>query len=215
MKRVHRIVLWLLLPLVLSACGAAESRWAPDIEVARAAYVDDGPPTLTLYTVMKKSGGIGAHSGLMVNGSQRIMFDPAGTFKHPHLPERNDVIIGMSDAAVEFYIDYHARETYDVIEQVIPVSREVALLAQQKVMSYGAVPKGFCNKSITSILRTLPGFEDVPQGWFPRKTMEYFATRPGVTTRRIVDDSPDDNTGMIAAPNLLLNQRLRNPLLQS
>ena len=52
---MRRIALVLLMPLFLAACGA-ESTWAPDDAVQRALYRHDGPPTITLFTVMTASG---------------------------------------------------------------------------------------------------------------------------------------------------------------
>lgn len=189
---------------VLVSCGPAEPVWAPDAEVQRAVYRDDTSPTLTLFTVVSRKNGFGAHSSLLVNApSQRLIFDPAGTFKHPHLPERNDVHFGMSDKAVAFYIDYHARVTYDVIEQEIPVSPAVAELALQKVMAYGAVPKAQCTNSITDILAGLPGFENVPQTWYPTKLSEWVASLPDVRQETHKDESPESNDGLLLAPALL------------
>ena len=54
------------------------------------------------------------------------MFDPAGSWALPRLAERNDVHFGMTDKMVDFYIDYHARKTFDVIEQTKIVSPQVA-----------------------------------------------------------------------------------------
>lgn len=194
----------LLAVLVLSACGAAEPMWAPQDEVNRAHYVHGGQPSLTLYTVVSNSTGAGAHTGLLINApSQRALFDPAGTFRHPHLPERNDVHYGMSDKAVDYYIDYHARVTYHVVEQTVPVSAQVAELALARAKAYGAVPKAQCAASTSNILAELPGFEDVPQTMFPKKLMQYFDTRPDVARDVIYDDSPD-NKGKVVAPDLRL-----------
>lgn len=202
--RLIRSLLFLSL-WVLTACGAAEPIWAPDAEVSRARYVHGGSPSITLFTVISNGSGAGAHSGLMVNApSQRAIFDPAGTFKHPHLPERNDVVFGMSDRAVAFYIDYHARVTYHVVEQTLPVSAEVAELLLARIQSHGAVPKAQCARSISSILIGVEGFESVPQSMFPKKLMEWLAQADGVTTKMHRDDSPSDNKGMIRAPNLRL-----------
>lgn len=180
--------------LALAAC--AEPRWADDADVARATYVSNEPPSVTLFTVVRKRDGSGGHSGLMVNGSQRILFDPAGTFKHPTLPERNDVIYGMSDPMVDFYIDYHARETYDVVEQTVPVSAAVAQMVAQRAQNWGAVPKAQCARSITGVLEGVPGFENVGRTWYPRYLMEEFAEVPGVTTRRITDQTVNKNHGV-------------------
>ena len=63
----------------------------------------------------------------------------------------------MTDKAMAFYIDYHARETYDVVEQTVYVSPEVAELVLARVKAYGAVPKAMCTNATSSILRGDPG----------------------------------------------------------
>lgn len=201
--RTLRLTFCLLAAAVLTACGAAEPTWAPDHEVSRSIYRHDGPTAITLFTVLTKRGDSGAHSGLMVSApSQRAMFDPAGTFHHPHLPERNDVHFGMSDAAVEYYMDYHARVSYDTVSQTILVSPEVAELALARIQAHGAVSKMQCAASISSILQDLPGFEDVPNTMLPKRIYKWFAEQPNVETFRFIDDSPDNNKGFIRAPNL-------------
>ena len=187
--------------LVMAGCtGPAEPIWDTDEFVARSTYTHAGPTKLTLFTVINNETGAGAHSALMVNGSQRVMFDPAGTWHHPQLPERNDVHFGMSDPIVDFYIDYHSRETHHTIIQEIEVSSAVAQVALVQMMSYGAVPKAQCSHAITAILENVPGFEAVGRTWFPKKLSERFAALQGVQTNVVYDDSPSDNSGMIAAP---------------
>ncbi|MDZ4096000.1 MAG: hypothetical protein U1D35_13960 [Paracoccaceae bacterium] len=196
MRRLIFCLAALFALLSLSACGAP-SVWASDKSVQEAAYVHDGPPMVTLFTVISKQSGNGAHSGLLINGSQRVMFDPAGTWQHPKLPERNDLHYGITPKMEAFYIDYHARETYDVIKQDIVVSPEVAELMMQRAMAYGAVSKAHCTNSVSWIMRGVPSFERLPQTWFPAKLMAAFGKMPGVTTRTITDDDDDDNHGVL------------------
>lgn len=202
MRGLIRAVLLVVAAVTLWGCGAAEPVWAPQEEVTRAAYVHPGPTSLTLYTVINNSSGAGAHTALLVNGSQRVVFDPAGTFYHPQLPERNDVHYGMSPAALDFYIDYHARVTYHVVEQTIIVSPQVAELALQRVQAYGAVAKAQCAASTSEVLRGIPGFEGMPQTMSPKKLMAAFAQLPGVTERTVYDDSPDIRGQLVDAPAL-------------
>ena len=191
-----RLVLSLVALLGLAACGA-EPKWAPEEQVQAARFVA-GPPTyITLYTVINKTSGSGAHSAILVNASERVIFDPAGTWHHPRLPERNDVHFGMTDKALAFYIDYHARETYDVVEQKIFVSPEVAELVLAKVKAYGAVPKAMCTNATSSILRSVPGFESMPATWYPKKLSDAFGQLPGVIEQRITDDDDDSNHGVL------------------
>lgn len=193
---MRRLLLVLAAALALAGC-AAQSEYASDEEVKAAAYVHDGPPAITLFTVTSTRNGAGAHSGLLINGSQRIMFDPAGTWQHPRLPERNDVHFGMTPKMVDFYIDYHARETYDVVEQTVVVTPEVAAIAMQRALDYGAVPKAMCTTAVSSILRGVPGFEGLPATPFPKRLMIAFGKLPGVTTRKISDDDADKNHGVL------------------
>lgn len=204
---MYRLFLTLLMAVFLQACGAAEPKWSSDDEVARARYVHAGPPAVTLFTVLSTRNGSGAHAGLMVNGSERIMFDPAGTWYHPHLPERNDVHFGVTDRTVAFYIDYHARETYDVVEQTLEVSPAVAAMVMARAKAYGAVPKAQCTLAISTILRDVPGFETLPVTWYPKRLMNAFGELPGVRTRVITDDDADTNHGVLL-------QQIQEPILQ-
>lgn len=202
MRGLIRAILLVVAAATLWGCGAAEPVWAPQEEVTRARYEHPGPTSLTLYTVINNGSGAGAHTALLVNGSQRVVFDPAGTFYHPQLPERNDVHYGMSPAALDFYIDYHARVTYHVVEQTIVVSPQVAELALQRVQAYGAVAKAQCAASTSEVLRGIPGFEGMPKTMSPKKLMAAFAQLPGVTERTIYDDSPDIRGQLVDAPVL-------------
>ena len=196
-----RLILALAVLLALAACGA-EPVWAPEEEVQRAVYRHDGPPSITVFTVVSNRDGSGGHSSLLINGSQRVIFDPAGTWYHPQLPERNDVHFGMKNAAVDFYIDYHARETWHVVSQEIRVSPEVAERALRLAQDYGAVPKAYCTRANTDILAQLPGFQGVPSTFYPVKLMEWIdANVPGVTRDVTYDDSPANNA-TIEAPVL-------------
>lgn len=182
--------------LALAGCGA-DDVYAPDADVQRAIYVSDEPPSITLFTVIRKSTGEGAHSGVMINGSQRIMLDPAGSWNHPLVPERHDVFFGITPRMKAFYIDYHARETYDVVEQRVPVSSEVAELAIRRAFAQGSTPKAFCSTATTAVLRDLPGFEGIPQSMFPGSTMRAFDRIPGVVKKRHLDGDPDNNSGVL------------------
>lgn len=192
----RRVFLGLSAAYAVAGC-TAQSVWAPEEQVQAARYVHPGPKSLTLFTVISNRSNGGAHSGLLINASQRVMFDPAGTWYHPKLPERNDVHFGMTDRMVAFYIDYHARETYRVVEQTVEVSPGVAEIALQRALSYGPVPKAMCANSVADILRGVPGFERVGSTWFPKRIMELFGELPGVRTRVITDDDADNNHGVL------------------
>ncbi len=192
---LRSVTLCLALLLGLSACGA-EKVWAPDADVSRARYVTGEPPSITLFTVVNKRSGDGGHSALMIDASQRILFDPAGTFSYARVPERNDLLFGITEQMRKLYIDYHARDTYDVLEQKIYVSPAVAEQALRDAESYGAVNKAFCGNSVSYILKDLPGFQSMPRTFFPMKISQAFGELPGVTSHLYHDGDPDIQTGI-------------------
>ena len=191
-----RHLIWLVLPLALAACGA-EPKWAPDEQVRAAAYHSGNPPSVTLFTVVGIPRGQGGHSGLMIDGSERIMFDPAGTWYHPNVPERNDVHFGITDKMKAFYIDYHARETYFVREQKVPVTPQVAEMLIQRAEAHGAAPKAFCASAVTDVLSGVPGFEGVGRTFSPITLSKRFAELPGVTSKDNYDGDPANHTDVL------------------
>ena len=191
------------LPLALSAC-AVEEIWAPDDVVARATYRGTGPKHLTLYTMLNVGSDNGAHSSLLIDASHRVMFDPAGSFKTPYLPERNDVLIGVSPRLEQYYLSYHARATYYVVGQRIEVAPEVAERALILAFANGAVPQAGCARHTSRLLRQLPGFEGIKQTMFPDKLMENFGRLPGVETREYRENDADDKSIAAAQINAAL-----------
>lgn len=194
---MRNILLALLVPVMLSACGTSSGVWATDEAVARAAVRGDGPPMVTLFTMINNENGEGAHSALMVNASQRVVFNPAGTFNHPRAPQRADTHYGIDDPMVDFFIDYHARTTYHVVRHDVPVTAEQAEMILARIETKGTVPRALCATSINSILRDVPGFESVSRSPFPKRMMRSFDEIPGVTIRRYYDDSPGDRSDIV------------------
>ncbi len=186
----------LVLCLAVAGCGA-EHVWAPDAEIARVRWRAEGPPTITLVTVVSTRSGSGDHAALLVNGSQRALFDPAGTFHVPFVPERDDVLYGITARAWNAYVDYHARPAYDVRLQEIAVTPEQAEAALRAMAAHGPAAKATCNRAVTEVLASVPGFETVPRGWFPNTTAAWFAALPGVTERVVTDADADDSHGVV------------------
>ncbi|MEM6825958.1 MAG: hypothetical protein AAF566_12680 [Pseudomonadota bacterium] len=193
-----RAIVGVALSLSCAACGA-ERVWAPDTAVARARWVSGDAPTLTLITVTSTRNGSGAHSALLIDGRERVMFDPAGSYNLARTPERNDVHYGMDDHALAVYLDYHARVTYSVRLQQVAVSQDQADAAIRAAEAHGAAPRATCNLAVTRVLRAVPGFEETPMSWFPNRTSTWFASRPDVSSRTIVDDDSDDNQSVLDA----------------
>ncbi|MEO1240007.1 MAG: hypothetical protein AAFW64_10275, partial [Pseudomonadota bacterium] len=174
--RFHNSILLTVPLFVLVACGGpAEPVWAPDSAVARARYAAPGPSSVTLVTVRSTDSGFGAHTGLLISGSERVLFDPAGTFRLSTAPERNDLHYGITPQVMAVYIDYHARETYDVELIEVPVTRAEADALITEAAEYGAVPKAQCALSVTRILNSQTRFASVPTTYFPNSASAQFA----------------------------------------
>jgi hypothetical protein len=191
------LLLVLCAVLALSGC-AAESVWSSDEEVTRAAYRHDGPPRLTLFTMINNNNGSGAHSALMINGAQRVIFDPAGSFNSLRtLPERNDVLYGITPHVEDVYTRYHARKTYHVRIQRLDVSPELAAKAIRLAEAAGPAPNAACSMATSRILAGLfPG--RIGTFWFPNKTADAFSHIPGVTEETLYEYDRDDNSGVLA-----------------
>ena len=176
------------LVLGLAGCAADPTGDSSPQEVQAAAYVPKDGPKLTLITVVNNTSGAGGHSALMVTGSQQVIFDPAGSFRHPELVERGDVLYGITPGWVKAYKSAHARSTYHVVTQEISVSAAQAERALQLVQANGAVGSAFCANATSGILRQVPGFEDINVTFFPINLQEQVEARPGVKTDRYYED---------------------------
>ena len=179
---VLRVLAGLLAALVLSAC-TADHKWASDAEVARARYVDPNPPSITLFTSVNTRTKAGAHAGLMINGSERVLYDPAGSFAHSAVPEREDMLYGMTPTMLGFYANFQGTAPFQLIEQTIYVTPEVAEQVKQAAIAHGSANKAACTIAIGSILSKVPGFESLPNTYFPKTMFRAFAKLPGVHTQ--------------------------------
>ena len=132
--------------------------------------------------------GSGGHSALMINGSQRVSFDPAGSFENVRVPEQEDVLYGVSPAVLAGYKSAHARSTYHVVLQTVEVTPEQAEVALQLAAANGPVARACCTNATTGLLRQVPGVADVNQTFFPTNLMEQMAARAGVVEERYYED---------------------------
>ncbi len=186
--------------LVLAGC-AAPNPTVPDAssdEIQNAAYTHAGPAKLTLYTMINNRSGAGAHTSVMINASQRVIFDPAGSVRLNAVPERGDVLYGVTPRVAEFYARAHARETFHVVIQELVVPYEVAEQALRLAMEHGPAAGGFCAASTSAVLAKLPGFESINRTFFPKRLMDDFARMPGVKTRKLFENDADDKSVAIA-----------------
>lgn len=197
-----KVAVALALSLAILAGCAEKGKESPIEEVRAAAFSSGGQPKLTLITVINNRSGAGAHTALLIEGSQSVIFDPAGSFEHERIPERGDVLYGITPAWVQSYRAAHARETFHVVSQEINVTPAQAERALQLVEARGAVPSALCTNSTSGILQQIQGFQSIRQVFFPVKLMEQFAELPGVTTSKYFEDDKGNVTdGIVALAN--------------
>lgn len=191
-NRLKRISAGLVACILIAGCSVDQSPDSSLQEVAAAAYVPSGAPKLTLFTMVNNRTGGGGHTSLMVDGAQRLIFDPAGSFRDSRLVERGDVLYGMTPGWVQAYKSAHARDTYHVVTQEIPVTEAQAAQALRLVQANGAVPGAFCTNATTGILRQIDGFGSIKQTFYPTKLMAQIETLPNVTTTKYFENDAGD-----------------------
>jgi hypothetical protein len=179
-------ILSLMAIACLCAC-ATDHKWAPDAELEKVAYVAGPPATLTLITSINGRSGSGAHSALLINGSQRVLYDPAGSWElgAGQAPERHDLHYGMFPGALDNYLAFQSAGVFYVVEQTITVPVAVADQAIADALQQGATQQAYCSHSVASVLRRVPGFENISVTFFPRALSREFAQIPGVVETRI------------------------------
>jgi hypothetical protein len=193
--------------LAISVAGCAPQQpYADDTAIASVSYRDPGPKSLTLYTMINNRTGKGGHSSLMINASERVIFDPAGSFHADIVPERNDVLYGITPAVERAYRSSHARSTFHVDMQTIEVTPAQAETAYRLAVGNGRVAGGLCSSATANLLRQVPGFEHLNSSMFPTTLAEEFSRLPGVTSEKYYEDDSDDLQQGIATGNTQLNQ---------
>lgn len=202
-----RLFLCLGVVLALLASCTTKQPFADDAAVAAVAYREPGPATITLYTMIRNQTGSGGHSSLLINASERVIFDPAGSFYSDLVPERNDVLFGISPRIEQAYRSGHARSTYHVLSQTIEVTPEQAETAYRLALANGPTPRAFCASATSALLRSVPGFEGLKSTMYPTNLSQQFAKLPGVRESRYYeDDNPDLQTGLAANNEKLLSE---------
>jgi hypothetical protein len=198
-----RILASLVLVAFLAACATAPAGpQASDATIAAKAYRESGPATLTLITMINNRDQSGAHTALMINGSQRVIFDPAGSFRNEQVPRRDDVLYGIRPVVYAAYKGAHARSTFHIVSQTVEVSPAVAEQAIMLAKARGRVLGTQCAASTIGILQQLDGFSGISRTLFPRRLMENFETLPGVKTEKFFENDEGTVVDGIAKVNL-------------
>lgn len=199
---MKRLILASAVIALLAGCSVDNSPDSPPSAVAAAAFRSSDPPSLTIFTMVNNRTGSGGHTALMVNGSQRVIFDPAGSFRDDRVVERGDVLYGITPGWLQAYKSAHAREAFHVVSQTIPVTAEQAEKALRLVQANGPVAGAFCAQSTTGILEQLNGFGSLQRTFFPVNLMDQIAKLPNVTTSKLYENDNGDVVDAVRAAQL-------------
>lgn len=203
---MFRILIACLLAVTVAGCATSQRPQADQSEIVARSYRDPGPSTLTLYTMINTRTGSGAHTSLMISASERVIFDPAGSFRADVVPIKDDVLYGITPAVERAYRSSHARETHFARIQTIQVTPQQAEIAYQLAKQSGPVPGAYCANSTARLLQQVPGFEQIQTTFYPVKLSDQFGQIPGVVTTEYRENDSADLQAGLAANNAALNQ---------
>ena len=173
--KLLRYTALLLTAIFLTACGyGTKDQFASKTHIEKYTYASKEAPSLTLLTMISNKTGAGGHSSLLINGSQTVMYDPAGRWRHSQVPERHDLLYGVNPQVMKFYKSFHARKTHHVVSQKIYVTPEVAEMAIAAARQQGRAKDATCAINTIAILHQLPGFQNLKTTYFPGKNDETF-----------------------------------------
>lgn len=192
MQRIAARVFALFGVLLLAACAGGEQGPLPLAQQQTVSYKDDGPPSITIITMINNRSGAGGHSAMMVSGSQRVLFDPAGSYRPDYITEYGDVIYGMTNRQYRAYLSAHARNSHHVVMQTLLVSPQAAETALALVQGNGRVAGAFCTNALSGLLQQVPGFADISVTFYPKKLMDQIAQRSGVVTDKLFENDAGD-----------------------
>lgn len=190
--RVQTIALIATIGLFAASC-ANNSGTAPAEEISAAQFTNPAPASISVLTMVNSRGGGGEHSALLINGSQQVIYDPAGTFRHSQLPRRDDMVYGITPRFADYYNSYHARFGYFVRVQTLDVSREEADAIIASAQRRGHVGKLFCASAVSDVLNDFPQFSGVRNTLFPGAIMKRVAEIPAVVTTEVHENDIGQN----------------------
>ncbi|WP_424930389.1 hypothetical protein [Amaricoccus tamworthensis] len=165
---------------VFTLSGCEFYREASPEDISRAVYSSAEPASITLISMVKNRDDRSAHSALLINGSQQVLYDPAGTFQHPDLPRSGDIHYGVTPRFLDYYEKYHARFSHYVQSQTVEVDQATANRILANAQAKGKSPKMFCAVAVADVINSEDPFRGVNVTMFPEGLRRDFAEIPGV-----------------------------------
>ena len=95
----------------------------------------------------------------------------------------------MTPGMLVAYVNYQGNAPFQVVEQTIYVTPEVAARVKAAAIAQGAANKAACTIAISEVLAGVPGFEGLPRTYYPKAMMRAFAKLPGVQSQTLTSAS--------------------------
>jgi hypothetical protein len=177
--------------LLLAGCGgldpSADADLLQELRAETSYFPDNAPPSATLLLSEHKGGSGAVHAALVITGSERVIYDPSGSFTHPDTRRLGDVVYGASDPVVEMFALHNADKDHDAMMRRIPLSAEEAEQMLARARSRGGAMPGYCAKSVADVMRAAPRFAAMRDTFWPSNVLEDFVQFGPVETRVVSD----------------------------
>lgn len=170
--------------LMLAGCAGSVFGRDPQPEPAARAY--PGPYLLRIAIFEQRQLDLPFHSGLLIHAPEgRILYDPAGWWRHDQCRRSADVFHPMTDRTEA---DYLARGSFvsrpgfwrlHLFEA--RVGAEVASLAHARALARAPQPALGCAYAVADLLSGLPGFEDIRPRIVTAEFLDALIARPGLS----------------------------------
>ncbi len=147
----------------------------------------NAPPSTTLVLAEHKGGSGAVHAALIVTGSERLIYDPSGSFTHPDTRRYGDVVYGASDEIVELFALHNADRNHDAVMRTIALESDEAEILLNSARTHGGAMPGFCAKSVASVLRSVPRFASMRDTFWPSNVQQDFENVSPVEIRSVSD----------------------------
>lgn len=185
----------LILALLLTGCaGLVFGASGP----SEASYTGPGPSRLRIAIYEPLTPFLVPHAALIIHAPDgHIIYDPAGWTPDPRGQRRADVTYAATPEIEQAFIlrdampmlrnTPHAMpgpEAWELFLFEIELSDEIALEAARLARQRPAMPMASCTFGVSTLLRQLPGFEQVAPCWLPQTLRRQLQMRDDLTLTR-------------------------------
>lgn len=161
-------------------------------------YAGDGPSKLRIAIYEPQRPLLVPHAAMVIHAPEgHLIYDPAGWTPDPRGHRRVDVTYSVTpETERAFLLREEAPMALTVLQSVVQpeswelylfeaeVSDEVASEAARLARDRPALPKTGCAFGVSTLLRQLPGYEDINPCWLPSTLLRSLRGRDDLTLTR-------------------------------